>query len=928
MKIEHLALIFAPRRVVYVPASGSEPAWDTATAANLGGSGYRGELFSLAPAKPRAGLPGTVVSLDTLPDAIDLAVVSLPQPEGPALVDALAAKGCKALLLIGAAATGGDAGRAARHAIRDAAKHREMRVLGPDRLGVMVPSLGFNAGSWPRLPAAGPLALVTQSDSIAATLVDWAAPRRIGFSRIVSLGETADAEMGDLIDFLAMDRETRAILLHVQEFTDARRFLSAARMASRSKPVVVVRGGRWAERGGQGSTLAGRLIRSSDAYHAAFKRAGIVRVGSLEGLFAAAETLSLASGQSLRSLRAGRLAIIANGSGPAILAADALIAAGGQLAVLPVELRPISDEHRGGWVGVADLGAEAGPDAYREALDRLAASAEVDAVLAVRCPTSASDPIATANTVIEAAERLGKSHRLPVLTAWLGEREAEEARTRFVMRGVPTYSTPEQAVEAFMVRVRHERNQAMLIEIPKSFPEDHAPDRDRAARIVQAAEQAGQQQLAGPDALDFAESYGLAPAPMRRVSARKDVATAARELGFPVVLTIRSGHANEGAGGMLVSVMAATEAGLRQRLAGIRVGRARPERGDDGGRYVVQWAGHEPGAAALFIGMASDPHFGPVIVFGHGGDQAAAIRDLGFALPPLNASLARQLIAETRVGRLLLATSEGGVNIAERIVRALCDFSLLVVQQTSVVEAELNPVWVGESGVRVAGATFRFGDPATRRLAVQPYPSELEETLVLWDGRELALRPIRPEDAPALQRAFAATDAEDRRMRLFTSLRELSNEMAARLTQVDYDRELALVAVDPTNPSELLGGARVIADPDNRTAEYAVSVRSEMKGTGLGPRVLARIIDLAEARGIRQVWGTVLRENKPMLAVCEKLGFRRERDPDDPEVVKVVIDLPRHRKPHADELQAAAQAASSAETSAGSTAASSAAARS
>ena len=903
MKLDDVKFLFAPRRVAYVPAAGCEPVWDRALAANLAGGGYRGEVFSVQPADTRASLPGTAVALAALPDGLDLAVVSLPQTDADQLVQALADKGCKALILVGAAATGGEAGSAARRALRSAARARSLRVLGPDRLGVITPATGFNAGAWPRMPASGPLALVTQSDSIAATLMDWAAPRRLGFSKIVSLGETEDAELGDIIDFLALDRETRAILLHVQSFTDARRLLSAGRVASRAKPVVVVRGGRWSERAGMGELMPGRLMRPSDVYHAAFKRAGMVRVETLEALFAAAETLSLVSMQSWRSLRGGRLAIIANGSGPAILAADTLVAHGGVLAGVPEELQRPEGGGRDARVNIADLGADAGPDAYRNALDRLAASSAVDAVLAIRCPSGASDPIATANAVIEASERLARTHRLPVLTAWLGEREADEARERFVARGMPTYTTPEQAVDAFMVRVRHERNQAMLLEIPRSLPQDHRIDRERAAAIVARARGVSDA-LRGPDALALADAHGLAAVTMHRVNAMKDIVPAAVELGFPVVLTVLGATPPEGeseapAASLRVAYRAANERILRHQIAELRAtGVARG--GRIPGRYVIQSAGREPNAAELFFGLANDPHFGPVIVFGHGGRQAAAIRDVAFALPPLNSSLAEQLMAETRVGRLLLAAANRGGAVCDHVLEALCDFSQLVVEQTAIVEAELNPVWAAPRGILVGNAEFRFGDPASRKLRIQPYPVELEQMLTLYDGREVLLRPMRPEDGEGLKDAFAATDEADRRMRLFTSLRELSNEMAARLTQIDYDREMALVAVDPREPRKLLGGARIIADPDNRTAEYAVSVRSAMKGTGLGPKVLARVLDYAEQRGIQQVWGTVLRENKPMLAVCERLGFRRQRDDDDPEAVKVVLDLPRLPRAAAD----------------------------
>ncbi|MCX7891822.1 MAG: GNAT family N-acetyltransferase [Burkholderiales bacterium] len=887
MKLEQIARLFSPERIAFVPAQGVESTWDRAAIANLAAATFRGELYTLKPAESRAGLPGRVTEAHALPDGIDLAIVSLPQADGERVVDLLAAKGCKAVVLVGPAATDTEARRVEREGIRRAAQRAGVRVFGPDRVGIIVPGAGLNAGAFPRVPAPGPLALLTQSDSIATTLIDWSAPRQIGFSRIVSLGETTDADIGDLIDFLAADRDTRAVLLYVCGVTDARRFMSAARVLSRVKPVVVLRSLCGSDAAAKAATGAGRLLRASDAYHAAFKRAGMVRVHSLEGLLAAAETLSITTAKGMRGLRAGRLAIVSNGSAPALLAADALVASGGTLARLPPELAPAAR------AGILDLGADAGPDAYRSALELIAASEQVDAALAIRAPSGATDPIATANAVAIAGEALGQSHRFPVLTAWLGERDAEEARARFLARGIATYAAPEQAVEAFMVRVRYERARAVLLEIPASIYGHGHPARERAGEIIGAALLRGAGRIDGSDALALAEAYAIPVTPTRRAKALRDVAHAAAAVGYPVSLTVRSRSEADGNVRDAFSAIAATEAGLRQRLSEARAAGATRGGRVRGGRYVVQSMSHEPDAVEVLIGVATDPRFGPVLMFGHGGPQAGAIRDIAFALPPLNAALARQLLAETRVGRLLLERGEGSGTQAGAVISALCDFSRLVVDERAIVEGELNPVWVGASGARVAAAAFRVSRDRPRPLAIQPYPAELEQTLVLWDGREVLLRPIRPEDAPAHQRAFAASAEEDRRMRYFTSLRELSDEAAARSTQIDYDREMALVAVDPAAPTELLGGARIIADPDNVTAEFAVSVRTSMKGTGLGPLVLARILDYAAERGIKRVWGTVLRENKPMLAVGERLGFRRERDPDDPECVKLVIDLPR-----------------------------------
>jgi acetyltransferase len=349
MKLEQIARLFSPQRIAFVPALGGDFTWDRAVAANLASAAFKGELYTLNAGEISPEAPGTVVTPDALPDGVDLAVVSLPQPYGAATVEFLAAKGCRAIVLVGPAVLETEAGRAESEAIRRAARRAGVRVFGPARVGVMVPGIGLNAGAFPRLPEPGPLALLTQSDSIATTLIDWSAPRRIGFSRVVSLGETTDADIGDLMDFLAADRETRGVLLYLCGVTDSRRFMSAARVLSRVKPVVVLRPVCGAAMPGRAATLAGELMRPSDVFHAAFKRAGMVRIDALEGLLGAAETLSMTTSWGMRGLRAGRLAILSNGSAPAMLAGDALVASGGRLAPLPAELsaKPGTRSRRG-----------------------------------------------------------------------------------------------------------------------------------------------------------------------------------------------------------------------------------------------------------------------------------------------------------------------------------------------------------------------------------------------------------------------------------------------------------------------------------------------------------------------------------------------------------------------------------------------------
>jgi acetyltransferase len=887
MSLRSLQHLFEPERVLWVGPLGEPAPWVRIAEANLWAAGFAGQIRAVrttgeAPAEAR------VADLRDLVAEPRLAVACLPQADLPGLLGELAGCGCRVVILIGggagAAALDGERARAARAA----AQAHGLRLIGPDRVGVIVPARRLNTGSAVAVPPAGDLAFVTQSDSIATALLERAAAQRIGFSRIVSLGEFAEVELGDVLDYLALDLATRAVLIHLEGIADARRFMSAARAAARIKPVLVLKAGRQVhpptERpGGLGLRLHRDLV-----YDAAFARAGLVRVDSIEELFAAAASLGAGAARRGHGLRRGRLALLTNGHGPAELAADALIAGGGTL-VRPSP--PIHDAIAAAAGAVAslassvDLGPDAQGDAYAAALDVLLGTPDIDAVLVIHAPAAAVDAAAVAAAIAVAADRRKpRSAQRPVLAAWLGEVGEEPARATLEAAAVPVFRTPEAAVRAFLHRVQHEQRQFVLRQIPSSRP-DRPLDRERATGLIGSALAAGRRALNEPEAMALLDAYAIPSLPTRVVPDLEAAAGAARELGYPVALKIVCPRLPQksSVGGVALDIVDKASLLRRGRRMLEEVAATAPQARVEG--LLVQRMQRSVTPIELYLGVETDPTFGPVLLLGH-----AALRSTGTAiaylLPPLDTTLAHAMLDETPIGRYLRQQPEGTA-LLDGVVAILVCLSDLVVEQPAIRRLAIDPLLVSQGHMVVLDAHVelaRADVEAGRRLAVRPYPRELEQSATLRDGREIRLRPIRPEDAPTLQQLFHALTPEDRRKRLFSSMRELPDELAARLTQIDYDREMVLVALDPDNPDLFWGGARIAADADNRRAEYSVTIRSDKQGLGLGRICFERVLDYAKARGIEEVWGTVLAENEGMLGLAERLGFSRRRDPDSPDI--------------------------------------------
>ncbi|MGF1610560.1 MAG: GNAT family N-acetyltransferase [Kiloniellales bacterium] len=900
MTVRNLDSLFKPRSVALVGASKRAGSVGAVVARNLFHAGFEGPILPLNPTQ--AAIEGVLTynSVAALPLAPDLAVIATPPDTVPGLIAELAERGTRGAVVItaGFGEGGSEAGEARRSAMLQAARPHLLRVVGPNCLGIMVPGVGLNASFSHVAPLPGDLAFLTQSGALVTAMLDWATPRGIGFSQIVSLGDMSDVDFGDMLDYLARDSGTRAILLYVEAVTHARKFMSAARAAARTKPVIVIKGGRHAEGAKAAASHTGALAGSDAVYDAAFARAGMLRVFTLDELFDAAETLAALGARAARTTSGDRLAILTNGGGAGVLATDALIESGGRLAALsPETLKALDAALPVTWSrgNPVDIIGDAQGDRYAAALEALLGERAADAILVINCPTAVASSSDAARAVVDA---LAKHEPRPVFTNWLGSEAAREARALFAQERIPTYETPEQAVRAFLHLARYRRNQDLLTETPPSLPGHFTPDTAAARRVIATALAEDRAWLGEPEAKRVLAAYGIPVLAAETAADPAEAAAKAKAIGGPVALKILSPDITHKSdlGGVTLDLAGAETVRAAAEAMQARVGKAAPGARLEG--FIVEAMCRRRGAEELILGIVEDAQFGPVVLFGHGGTAVEVIRDKALALPPLNLNLAHALMAQTRVHRLLQGYRDRPAADLEAIALTLIKLAQLAADIAEIVEVDINPLLADAEGVIALDARIKVhgvvpplvANPAAR-LAIRPYPKSLEQQATLPDGQAVFLRPIRPEDAPALRAAFRALKPEDVRLRFFSAMSEMSEAQAKRLSQIDYDREMALVALDPDDESDGWGIARLIADPDNLRGEFAIVVRSDRQGHGLGQLLMERLIAYARSRGTGEIWGDVLAENQRMLALAKELGMTVTPLPDDPSVVRVSLSL-------------------------------------
>ena len=887
MTTRNLDALFAPKSVALIGASNRAGSVGEVLARNLMRGGFAGPILPVNPHETVIGSTLAYRSVADLPMAPDLAVIATPPAAVPGLIAELGARGCRAAVVItaGFGEAGGD-GAALREDMLKAARPRLLRIVGPNCLGVISPAIGLNASFALTTPRAGGLALVAQSGAIATAALDWATARGYGFSRVVTLGDMADVDFGDVLDVLATDAQTTAILLYVESITAARKFISAARLAGRGKPVAVIKAGRSAAGARAALSHTGALAGADAVYDAAFRRAGLLRVYDLRELFDAVATLT-----SGINVGGDRLAIITNGGGAGVMAADALDERGGRLAELSAgTLAVLGAALPAAWskANPVDILGDAPPARYAAALEAVLADPGADAVLLLNCPTAVADSTEAARTVLDV---IGATKPRPaVLTAWLGDAAPARARALFTAASVPTHETPDEGVRAFMHLADHGRNQRLLLQAP-AIDGDGAVDRAAALAVLEQARSEGRAVLTDLEAKQVLAAYGIPVLQSLKAADPADAGRIAQSFAAPVALKILSpdiSHKSD-IGGVALNLTGAVdvEAAAAAMLARVRA--ARPDARIDG--FIVQAMAVRPNARELIAGIAVDATFGPVVLVGAGGTAVEVLADRCIGLPPLNQPLALDMIARTRIARLLKTYRDRPAVDETAVAQVLVNLGRLAVDLPQIAELDINPLLADEAGVLALDSRIRIalpGAPPAPQPAIAPYPRNLAHTLALKGGDAVTVRPVRPTDAQGLIDMVDRCAPEDVRLRFAAGMHHLPPAWALRLAQIDYDRELALVAED--SGGAILGVGRLSADPEGAQAEFALMVRTDRQRQGLGHALMQDLIGYARRRGLRRLWGRVERQNRRMRALVDQLGFVTATG-DDPDAVRPELDL-------------------------------------
>ncbi|MCP8897815.1 bifunctional acetate--CoA ligase family protein/GNAT family N-acetyltransferase [Gilvimarinus xylanilyticus] len=881
MSLQYIDKLLQPASVAVIGASNRANRPGNAVMRNLLQASFAGPIMPVNPKYSAVNGVLAYASIAELPVVPDLAIVCTRGDRVPDIIEQLGAFGCRNAIVIAAGLSQLEAnGETVESAMLAAARRWHMRILGPNSLGLMVPGIGLNASYAHTSAQQGKLAFVSQSSAVCTTILDWAEKRSIGFSHFIALGDGADVDYDELLDYLGRDPKTNAILLYVESIRSGRLFMSAARATAAHKPILVIKTGHTLESLQAAAGIAGDQVGADGVYDAAFRRAGMLRVGELRELFAAVETLAHG-----KPIHGERLTVLTNGIGPALMAVDTLIGNGGRLETLSDDtlqrlqtVVPVGG-HSGNPV---NLLGDASPELYQKALEILLAAPEVDNLLVLHGPSALVSGETYADKVIHTVKR--HSGRTPnVLVAWMGEGASVAGRQRFSRAGVASFRTPEGAVGAFMHMVQYRRNQKLLMETPESIPADIPHDILAARKIIHTAFERGEGQLSIEDDVALLNAYGIKTLPTSTAQTPGEAALQASSIGFPVALKIVSRdilHKSE-VGGVVLNLHAAQEVHQTADNMLKRVASTYPNATVAG--FTLQQMARRAGAYELRITVKNDPVFGPVILLGEGGTDLDTERHNVVALPPLNMALARYLVIQ--------ALAEGKIrdrNLQRPLDRhalqvLLTQVNQIVIDHPEIQELDINPVLASGAELTVLDISVKLGDPAARQLAIRPYPKELEEVAMLKNGRPITLRPIRPEDETTHKEFDHYLSGDDRYNRYFSEMPHLGHEQLARQTQIDYDREMAFIASARRDDGseETLGVVRALMDPDNTEGEFAVVVRADIKGQGLGKRLLQKMLGYCRERGLSYLTGETMLQNNGMAGLAKSVGFTVKRDMEE-----------------------------------------------
>lgn len=883
MDAHPLNTLFNPKSVAVFGASVTSNSVGALTYANLLSGGFQGAIYPVNPKHKMLADVACFAKAADLPEGVELAVIATPARTVPAILRDLGEAGVKnAIVLSAGFAEGAAKGKALEAEIVAAARRHGIRFMGPNCVGLTRPWLGLNASFLRTQAPKGRLAFVSQSGALLSAIADWAGPHHSGFSAMVSLGNSTNVDFGDVVEFLAMDPKTDAILLYVEGVRDAPGFLSALKHAARMKPVIVMKSGRHAASAEAAHTHTGALIGSDAVFDAAIERVGAVRADTLGQLFAAAEILA-----TTKKASGKRLCIVTNGGGAGVLAADRAVDLG-------LELPPLSDKTKAAldqilppfWshANPVDILGDATPDTYGAVVKAALDDPDNDGVLVMLTPQAMTDATAAARAVIDA---LPKRRKKPVLACWMGESSVSEARNLLSKNGVPDFQTPERAVEGFSYLAKHHRNRKLALEMPRALAPEAQPDYDGARMIIAGALSEGRNMLSDMESKALLRAFHV-PVNMT-IEARdpREALVAAETLGFPIAMKINSPdvvHKTD-VGGVKINIAhaASVQRAFHEITSNAR--KALPKARILG--VTVEPMAKIAQARELVVGASRDPVFGPTVLFGAGGTMVEVMRDSAVALPPLNSVLAERLIRRTRVAKALDQFRDYAPADRAAIVDVLKRVSKIVSELPEVLSLDINPLMAGPEGVLAVDARIEIARPpacdgAYDHMAIHPYPRHLMRQTYLSDGTPLMIRPIRTDDAEHVQDFTRDLSEESRFMRFMGQVNELSPEMLAQFTQLDYRREMALVAMAELEGEQVqVGVARYVINPDEKSCEFAVVVSDRIQHQGLGTKLMKGLFHAAQEHGLEVIEGSVLKKNAPMLRLMKELGFTQRPDPDD-----------------------------------------------
>lgn len=898
MSVKNLNFFFNPRRIAVIGASEDPASIGFVVFKNLLGKGFKGSVYPVNPKFESVQGVEAYPKITDIQREIDLAIIAI-CPEDlnatlPVVLEECGIKGIKGVILMCFDfKTRIENAPALQEKISNIASKYGIRVLGPDSLGFIKPGLNLNASLFPRIPAKGNIALIAQSATLSYALLDWAVSKNVGFSYFISVGTKVDIKFSDLIDFLGVDPDTRAIVLYIESIKNGRRFMTAVRSFASSKPIMVIKSGKYEASAHVSLTHSGFMAGEDKVYDAAFKRAGAIRLDETLDLFYLSESLS-----KLRRPKGNRLAIISNSGAPTVIAIDALLRLDGELASLSHDtVKTLQGKFQFAKFisNPVDLLIEATPEDYEIALRSCLKDKEVDGILVIHTPSYATNTKDIAKAVVSAAKSYPYK---PVFTTWMGEEQVLEAREFLTNNGIPTYVSTEQAVRSFIYMYRYDYNLRMLLETPEVILKDFEPDEYKAEEVIRKAAEDKRLILNFHEVNEIFKHYGIPVIETLAASSEEDAVHLAEIVGYPVVMKIDSQklfHKLE-QGGVILN--------LRDQISVKKAFRQLDHLAillkDPHARVIIQPMVLKRGYE-LVIGAKKDPTFGSVIVFGTGGELIEALEDYSVGLPPLNQSLARRMMAETKIFKYLQKNKayEKTLRYLEEI---LVRFSHLVIHFPHIKEIDINPFFVTEQDGFVLDASILLeadvldgfvpvkGEFCPPHLSICPYPDQYIDIFKLREGPAVIIRPIRPEDEPLLDELLRNSSENTLTMRFFRKISDISHEELTRYCHVDYDREMSFVAVIREGDSEkMIGEVRMSRLPDLENAEMAIVVGDQWQGQGVGKALMLHCIKIAKELGIKKMWMDILKINSRMLYRAEKMGFKKMSSDDDS--VKVVLEL-------------------------------------